>query len=251
MKALVQNNQVVRLYKAAQAITVNGVQHPSSIFTHWSDEELRSIGLYLYREVVPNQRYYTTSDYTDEITATEVVRTYTPIPKNVDQLKANMVTAADLYAKNLLDQVTQNYSVAEQLGWDAKALEAELYLLDNTTPVPTLSNEATGSGIAVVDLATKVKAKADAWKPFRDAVIATRAVKTAEVNALITLQEVIAYENHPVVETRYVKHTSTEGVETYGPETESFSREVSKVTDYGWPSMAESDPAFVSITDAL
>jgi len=52
-------------------------------------------------------------------------------------------------------------------------------------------------------------------------------------------------ENHPVVETRKVKHIAEDGTETYGPETEDFDRNVSKVNSYEWPI----DPAFVSIAD--
>jgi len=42
-----------------------------------------------------------------------------------------------------------------------------------------------------------------------------------------------------------------DGTETYGPETEDFDRNVSKVNSYEWPTdpAAEIDPAFVSIAD--
>ena len=46
-----------------------------------------------------------------------------------------------------------------------------------------------------------------------------------------------------------VKHTSDDGVETYGPETETHDREVDQVT-HGWPTLEEADPAFVSLVDA-
>jgi hypothetical protein len=59
---------------------------------------------------------------------------------------------------------------------------------------------------------------------------------------------VILYQNTPMVETRKVKHTTDDGVETFGPETETSDREVDQVT-HGWPSL-EVDPAFVSIVPA-
>jgi hypothetical protein len=75
--------------------------------------------------------------------------------------------------------------------------------------------------------------------------------KEAEVAALATLADVKAYQNTPMVETRKIKHTSEEGVETYGPETETNDREVNNVM-FGWPVSPddEVDLSFVSIVTA-
>ena len=65
-----------------------------------------------------------------------------------------------------------------------------------------------------------------------------------------------AYEAKPYVEVRKVKHSveNEDGTvtETYGPETESFDRQISMVTG-GWPTdpLAEVDPAFVSLTEVV
>ena len=85
---------------------------------------------------------------------------------------------------------------------------------------------------------------------YRAAVREASNTKEAEIEALADLDAVIAYEAKPYVEVRKVKHTSEEGVETYGPETESFDRNISMVTG-GWPvdPLAEVDPAFVSLTE--
>ena len=73
--------------------------------------------------------------------------------------------------------------------------------------------------------------------------------KESAIAALSDLDAVIVYQNTPMVETRKVKHTSDKGVATYGPDTYTVNRSVDNVT-YGWPSLEEVDPAFVSIVAA-
>ena len=84
---------------------------------------------------------------------------------------------------------------------------------------------------------------------YRADVRAASNTKEAEIDALDSLDAIKSYEAKPYVEVRKVKHTSEEGVETYGPETESYDRQISMVTG-GWPTdpLAEVDPAFVSLT---
>ncbi len=48
---------------------------------------------------------------------------------------------------------------------------------------------------------------------------------------------------------RKVKHTDEDGVETYGPETESYERSVNMTMHFdAVDPLAEIDPAFVSLT---
>ncbi len=55
------------------------------------------------------------------------------------------------------------------------------------------------------------------------------------------------YENKPHTEVRKVKHTSEEGVETYGPETESSARHINMLMHWTDNPTDEVDPAFVSL----
>jgi hypothetical protein len=89
----------------------------------------------------------------------------------------------------------------------------------------------------------------EAVTAYRVAVREASNTKEAEIEALADLDAVKAYEAKPYVEVRKVKHTAEDGTETYGPETESFDRQISMVTG-GWPTdpLAEVDPAFVSLT---
>jgi hypothetical protein len=89
----------------------------------------------------------------------------------------------------------------------------------------------------------------EAVTAYRAAVREASNTKESEIEALADLDAVKAYEAKPYVEVRKVKHTAEDGTETYGPETESFDRQISMVTG-GWPTdpLAEVDPAFVSLT---
>ena len=62
------------------------------------------------------------------------------------------------------------------------------------------------------------------------------------------MAKIMAYEAKPHTETRKVKHTSAEGVETYGPETASSAREINMLMHWTANPTDEADPAFVSLT---
>jgi len=65
---------------------------------------------------------------------------------------------------------------------------------------------------------------------------------------LVTLDDVMLYEATPFTEVRKIKHTSEEGVETYGPETDEHTREINMTMHFdAVDPLAEVDPAFVSL----
>ena len=86
-------------------------------------------------------------------------------------------------------------------------------------------------------------------KAYRSDIRAEGNAKEAEVNALVTLDDVILYEATPFTEVRKIKHTSEEGVETYGPETdEPMTRHINLTMHFdAVDPLAEVDPAFVSL----
>jgi len=65
---------------------------------------------------------------------------------------------------------------------------------------------------------------------------------------LTTLEDVMLYENTPYTEVRKVKHTSEDGVETYGPETEESNREINMTMHWTSNPKDDVDPSFVSLT---
>ena len=85
---------------------------------------------------------------------------------------------------------------------------------------------------------------------YRTAIRTEGNTKETEINALTTIDDVIAYENASYTEVRKVKHTADDGTETYGPETESFTRSIDKCMHFdATDPLAETDPAFVSLTE--
>ena len=85
---------------------------------------------------------------------------------------------------------------------------------------------------------------------YRTAIRTEGNTKETEINALTTIDDVIAYENASYTEVRKVKHTADDGTETYGPETESFTRSIDKCMHFNATDpLAETDPAFVSLTE--
>ena len=87
-------------------------------------------------------------------------------------------------------------------------------------------------------------------KAYRTAIRAEGDAKEAEVDALVTLDDVILYEATPFTEIRKTKHTDEDGVETYGPETEEpMTRHIDLTKHFdAIDPLAEVDEAFVSLT---
>ena len=192
----------------ARGLTIGDVQYPRNIFVLWSKDELAAIGIKPYSEVRPDKRYYSDGALTRTETDGEIVGTYAAIDKDVDALKETMLSSVKSIAGSLQSQVDWYWS-----------------------------REAKGGTAVPGEIATHATA-----------IYTVMEAKETAINALVNLDDVILYQNTPMVETRKIKHTSDDGVETYGPETETSDREVDQVT-HGWPSL-EVDPAFVSIVPA-
>ena len=204
----VGNTEVGFVVNKARGLTIGDVQYPRNIFVLWSKEELAAIGIKPYSEVHPDQRYYTSGALTRTETDGDMVGTYEAVAKDVDHLKNNMLSTVKSVAGSLQSHVDWYWSRAAKGG----------------TAVPT----------AIATHATAIYTVMD--------------TKESAIAALSDLAEVIAYQNKPMVLTSKVKHTSDEGVETYGPETETSDLEVDQVT-HGWPSLEEVDPSFVSLVN--
>ena len=192
----------------ARGLTIGDVQYPRNIFVLWSKEELAAIGIKPYSETRLDSRYYNQGALTRTETDGDMVGTYAAIDKDVDALKATMLQSVKSIAGSLQSQVDWYWS-----------------------------REAKGGTAVPGEIATHATA-----------IYTVMEAKETAINALVDLDDVILYQNTPMVETRKVKHTTDDGVETFGPETETSDREVDQVT-HGWPSL-EVDPAFVSIVPA-
>ena len=189
----------------ARGLTIGDVQYPRNIFVLWSKEELAAIGIKPYSEVRQTHAITVDGALTRTETDGEMVGTYAAVAKDVDALKDTMLQSVKSIAGSLQSQVDWYWS-----------------------------REAKGGTAVPGQIATHATA-----------IYTVMEAKETAIDALVDLDDVILYQNTPMVETRKVKHTTDDGVETYGPETETSDREVDQVT-HGWPSL-EVDPAFVSI----
>jgi hypothetical protein len=186
-----------------RGLTIDFIQYPRNIFALWSKAELAAIGILPYSETKPDTRYYNSGALTRTLVDGVVVGAYATHDKDVEALKKSMISSVKAVAGSLQSQVDWCWQRA-----------------------------AKGGKAVPVDVAN-----------YANAVYVAMDVKEAAIDALVTLADVIAYQNTPITETRYIKHTSDSGVETYGPETETSDREVNMVT-HSWPSL-EVDPALV------
>ena len=171
-------------------------------------DTLTSLGIKPYSETTPDSRYYWNGAFTLDESGAEVVGTYAGIARDVDTLKENMLGVI-------------NSQVASKQG----AIDWYWVRADKGhTAVP--ANIAT----------------------YATTIYSEQATKESEDAALSTLDAIKLYEATPHTEVRKVKHTSEEGVETYGPETESSTRHINMLKHWTANPTDEVDPAFVSLT---
>ena len=173
-----------------------------------NSDTLASLGIKPMRIVAPDSRYYHNGAFTLDESGAEVVGTYAGTAKDVDKLKASMLDKINSQVKSKQGEIDWYWARADK----------------GHTAVP--ANIAT----------------------YATTIYSEQATKESEVAALSTLDAIKLYEATPYTEVRKVKHTSEEGVETYGPETESFARHINMLQHWTANPTDEVDPAFVSLT---
>lgn len=122
MWALVENNEVSKVYNNPKAITIGENQYPQNIFSVWSSEELEAIGIY---EVVidnsnyKNPEYYINTNQSFDFSDDTVTASYgTATAKDLDELKTNHKEVINSQAGGLLSD-TDWYVIREADGGTA------------------------------------------------------------------------------------------------------------------------------------
>jgi hypothetical protein len=211
--ALVKSGEVQRIINTPVALTVSGVSHPKSIFTKWSKEQLKGIGILPYEETQVDNRYYWSGNVSYSVGPDKVVGSYEGTARDVDALKASMLASVKSIAGSLLASTDWMVVRAAEGG----------------TAIP------------------------EAVATYRAAIRTESNEKETAINALSTIADVIAFENAEYTEVRKVRNEPEEegGEVTYGPETESFTRTINKATYFfAVNPLADEDPSFVSLTAA-
>ena len=208
----------IGLIKTPRGVTIDGVQHPRNIFTHWTKAELAAIGIKPASITAVDSRYKNTGELTWNTSGEEAVVTYATTDVDVATLKADMTSSVQSQAASILAQ-SDWYAIREAEGG---------------TAIP-----------------------AD-WKTYRAAVRTTSNAKETEIAALADVAAVKLYEAHPVTYTRKTGTTDAEGVTTWAAPNITTDTTVNKVswTELGdhadsWPTAPDhpADPSFVSVAN--
>jgi len=171
-------------------------------------EQLSSLGVKPYSEVRVDQRYYWTGQLTIDDSGDEAIGTYTSIDRDVDKLKEGMLGTINSQVSSKQGAIDWYWQRASKGG---KAVPADI-------------------------------------QTYADTIYAEQATKETEVDALVTLDDVMLYEATPFTEVRKVPIYDDEGNVSYGDETESFNREINMLLYWTANPNDEVDPAFVSLT---
>lgn len=116
MWALVENNQISKVFKNPKSITIGDVNYPSNIFSVWSSDDLEDIGIY---EVVidnsnyKNPEYYINTDQSftfanDTVTASYGTATAKALDDSTDD-DGNVTKGLKTVCKETIDNLAYTY----------------------------------------------------------------------------------------------------------------------------------------------
>jgi hypothetical protein len=161
--AIVKNNQVIEILKGAKAVTINGIQYPSSIFGAWTKADLKKIGVY------PTQITSTIDSKTHKATGGV---TYT--------VNTDHVAIHHAKKEHVLEDVT-NEDKSVTTGLKSKLLaEVDTNAYKILAPSDWMTTRQMETGVTI----------ADEWKTWRASVrTQAKAMKTA-INAVTTITDV-------------------------------------------------------------
>ena len=190
MWAMVKAGQVTAIYNRPKAITIDGIQHPAAIFTSWTKDQKKAIGIYDYSEVnaSPDNRYYKqgTSETVVDDSAGTVVKTWTPAAKDLAD-KSETVdgeTVVTLGVKSNEKDRVKNVAASLLQGSDWMAIRAA----EGGTAVPS----------AVATYRAAVRTKSNSMETAIDDASDTAAMialdtstyhANGSINAVATLQD--------------------------------------------------------------
>lgn len=165
--AIVKNNQVIEILNGAKAVTINGIQYPSSIFNgSWTKAELKNIGIYPTQitSTLDNRTHVGTGGVTYTVNTDHVAIHYA---KKAHVLEDVSVTTD---GKSMLTKGLKT-KLLEQVDSNAYKILA---------PSDWMTTRQIETGVTI----------ADDWKTWRASVrTQAKAMKTA-INAVTTITDV-------------------------------------------------------------
>ena len=160
--AIVKADQVIEIITGGNGITLNGIHHPASIFSAWSLEELKAIGIYPVVETstLDGRTHRQTGGVTYTVNTDDVSVHYNKVAHTLEDVTTDGIVTPGLKTR-LKEQVERNaYSILQPSDW------------------MTVRQIETGVTIA------------DNWKTYRAAVRTQAAAMTTAINAVTTITDV-------------------------------------------------------------
>lgn len=160
--AIVKADQVIKIINTPQGITVNGIQHPSSIFRVWSLAELKAIGVYpvVQTSTLDNRTHRETGGVTYTVNTNDVSVHYNKVAYKLEDVTTDGVVSKGLKTK-LKEQVEQiAHGILQPSDWmTVRQVEA---------------------GVTI----------ADDWKTYRAAIRTQAGAMTTAINAVTTITDI-------------------------------------------------------------
>lgn len=154
MWALVENNEISKVFNNPKAITIGDVNYPSNIFSVWSSDDLEGIGIYdvvIDNTNYKNPEYYINTDQSFTFADDTVTASYgTATARDLDTLKTNHKKIIDDQAYSLLQSndwlVIRNQEAGTAIPSDWSTFRTNVRstaatmkgLIDDVSDVPSL-----------------------------------------------------------------------------------------------------------------
>ena len=143
------------IIKTAKSMKIDGLTYNREVFM--DADKLKELGIKPYREVLPDSRYFYNGGYTTDTSGDEVIRTYTKVGKDTDDLTKDLLSLIKSQLKFKLAETDWYY----------------LRKLRTGTDVPS-------------DI-----------QDYSDALYAEYDTKKSEISAMTKISQIEEYENRP------------------------------------------------------
>jgi hypothetical protein len=160
MWALIEDDTVVRTFNHPESITINNIQHPLSIFTLWSEEELNTIGIYSITKNITSFNDKVEKQVSSSIVFknNNVIESNVVVDRNLDEIKQSLNTdvsntlssylsQSDWYYIRKLDKEIAIPSTIQtwrnELRANAASIETAINNSADVTAIKTLISEGT------------------------------------------------------------------------------------------------------------
>ena len=165
--AIVKNDQVIEILNSAKAVTINGTQYPSSIFSAWSKADLKKIGIYPTQitSTIDSKTHRATGGVTYTVNTDHVAVHYGKVAHVLENVSStdedgNSILTEGLKTRLLAEVDNQAYGQLQSSDWMA------VRQVETGTSVP------------------------DNWKTWRASIRTQAAAMKTAINAVTTITDV-------------------------------------------------------------